>query len=165
MVLQTLTDTLVSVGLSRATAICKHPWESAWSLRGKTEKGRKREAKLDKVKCSSSALPYFLLFKIQLREKHTNFWVLNILSILGNNLILCFITFSLNKICTASARYDNTRVGLYNLLYETDPWIGKLWNRILTKKKHWVKAHSQVLIVQQGAVRQMTTLIKRTLTL
>lgn len=124
MALQTLTDALVSVGLSTATAIGKHPWETAWRLRGKTEKGRKREAKLDKVKCSSSALPYFLLFKIQLREKISVSGYI----ILGNNLTLCFITFSLNKICTAWARYDCACVGLHNLLYETDLWTGKLWN-------------------------------------
>lgn len=35
--------------------------------------------------------------------------------------------------------------------------------KLLPQKEHWVKAHSQVLIVQQGAVHQMTTLIKNTL--
>lgn len=91
---------------------------------------------------------------------------------LGNNSILCFITFSLNKICTAWARYDYAHVGLYNFLYETDPRIGQLWNRLFTHrvtqrnpKEHRVEEHNQVPIVQQGAVPQMTTWIKNTLIL
>jgi len=38
MALQTLTEATVSIGLSRATAICKHSWESASGLRGNTER-------------------------------------------------------------------------------------------------------------------------------
>lgn len=38
MALQTLSDATVSIGLSRTTAICKHPWHSASDLRGDTER-------------------------------------------------------------------------------------------------------------------------------
>lgn len=86
-------------------------------IEGQDRKGKEKGGKIDKVKCSFSALPYFLLFKIQLREKLT----ISEYIILGNNSILCFITFSLNKIYTARSRYDYTQVGLYKLLYETDP--------------------------------------------
>lgn len=38
MTLQTLTDAVISIGLSRAAAICKHPWDSSSGLRGNTER-------------------------------------------------------------------------------------------------------------------------------